>query len=248
MAYRLKINQASIRGPRISRPSLYQPNCRPSLLPRVESPSSDVYFFTTRELFSLTLQRSCSKLRFAYVPGVSRRFFRSLLRISRCTWSNACTDTHKRVPRELTRRAGDPLDYLEFRPRQVGPGQATLVLPLTVAPFPSSQPLRSLESSLAHLSLCWPFFLSFFFFLPRFSPLPPSPFSVRSFFLSFRVSSAFIFFVCKPGIPDRRASVPAVATGNELTDREEGRTRRGACVHPCIEHPYVRRADAVARI
>lgn len=61
---------------------------------------------------------------------------------------------------------------------------------------------------------------------PYLSPsLTPARPGVHSFFLSFHISSPFIFFVCKPGIPDRR-ECSRLCNGERTHGYEEEREGR----------------------
>lgn len=91
--------------------------------------------------------------------------------------------------------------------------------------------------------------LTLFFLLPLLSSY--FPFQCLPFFLSFYISSAFIFFfVCKPGIPDHRECSRSSARENECTKNERERERRAwKRIYPNIEGSYIRKlhVDAVAQ-
>lgn len=86
---------------------------------------------------------------------------------------------------------------------------------------------------------------------PPFLSSPSLLRNVHQLFLSFHISSPFIFFVCKPGIPDRRECSrlcngdrthgPERRTGHEGR-RDEREARKGR--HPCIEGSHIGEFDA----
>lgn len=102
-----------------------------------------------------------------------------------------------------------------------------------------------------HLSLLLRFS---FFFLPILLASPTFPLNVYLFFLSFYISSTFIFFVCKPGIPDRRECSRSSARETECANRMREKAREKGLEGNVFEHwRFIRmrtscNANAIARI
>lgn len=112
-------------------------------------------------------------------------------------------------------------------------------LPLSPSPFSFFSTTSAFYASPLHRSS------------PPFLSSPSLLRNVHQLFLSFHISSPFIFFVCKPGIPDRRECSrlckgdrthgPERRTGHEGR-RDEREARKGR--HPCIEGSHIGEFDA----